>query len=66
MYTVTARLHGMIYVVFHAKRINMAVSLNGTKHMYIIMASLDMMFYKAACLDVHICLCSPKLWNACM
>jgi hypothetical protein len=29
MYTVTARLHRMIYVVFHVRRISMPMSLNG-------------------------------------
>jgi hypothetical protein len=56
----------MLYEVFHARRINMPMSLNGTEHMCIIMAGLDMMIYKATCLDVLLCLYSPKLWNACM
>jgi hypothetical protein len=43
MYTVTARLHRMIYVTFHARRINMPMSLNGIEHMYIITAGLHMM-----------------------
>jgi hypothetical protein len=52
MYTVTARLHIMIYVVFHARCINMPTSLNGTEHMYIIAAGLHMMVYVASCLGV--------------
>jgi hypothetical protein len=30
MYTVPTRLHRMIYVVFHARGINMPMNLNGT------------------------------------
>jgi hypothetical protein len=58
MYTVTARLHRMIYVVFHDRRINMPMSLNGIEHIYIITAGLHMMIYKAFCLDMLVCLYS--------
>jgi hypothetical protein len=56
----------MFYYGFHARCTSMFMSLNGTKHMYIIMAGLHMMIYKALCLDVFICLCFPKVWKACI
>jgi hypothetical protein len=56
----------MFYVIFHARYINIPISLNETEHMYIITAGLHMIIYMAYCLDVLLCLCSPKLWNACM
>jgi hypothetical protein len=40
----------MLYVVFHARRINMPMNLNGTKHKYIITADLHMIICKDACI----------------
>jgi hypothetical protein len=47
MYIVTAQLHRIVYVIFHARRNKMPMSLNGTKHMYIITAGLHMMICNA-------------------
>jgi hypothetical protein len=66
MYTFTVRLHRMIYVLFHGRRINMPMSLNGTEHMHMITAGLYLMIYKASYLDLLICLCFPKIWKACI
>jgi hypothetical protein len=66
MYTITASLHRMIYVVLHVIRIHMSMSLNGIEHMYNITAKLHMMIYKASCLDVVVCLCFLKVWKACI
>jgi len=50
---------------FHTRRTNMHMSLNGMKHMYIVMAREHMMFYKALGLIVlrygyflKVCKCS--------
>jgi hypothetical protein len=51
----------MIDVVFHIKRINMPISLNGTEHMYSITTGLHMMIYKTSYLDVLLCLYFPKV-----
>jgi hypothetical protein len=41
----------------------MPMSLNGTKHMYIVTARVHMMFYEAPCLNVLRYLCFPKVWK---
>jgi hypothetical protein len=46
MHIVIAGLHRMVYMEFNARRINMSMSLNGTKHMYIVTAIVHMMFYR--------------------
>jgi hypothetical protein len=43
MYIVTTGMHKMFCVVFHARRINMLMSLNGIEHMYIITDGSHMM-----------------------
>jgi hypothetical protein len=64
MYTITTRLHRLIYVVFHDRRINISMSLNGTKHVYILTARLHIMICVMLCLNVHVCLYVPKVWKA--
>jgi hypothetical protein len=56
----------MIYEVFMTKRINMPMSLLGTKHMYNVTTRLHMMFYVMLCLDVHVYLYSTKVLETCM
>jgi hypothetical protein len=63
MYTVTVKLHRMIYMEFHARSINMPMNFNGTEHMYIVTARVHMMFYKTLCLIVLRYLYVPKGWK---
>jgi hypothetical protein len=35
MHIIIAGMHIMVYMKFHASRINMPISLNGTEHMFI-------------------------------
>jgi len=66
MYTVTASLHRMFYVVLQARQINIPMSLNGTEHIYMITHRLHIMLYVMLCLDVHVCLYFLKVWKACI
>jgi hypothetical protein len=63
VYTVTARLHRIIYVVFHARRINRPISLDGIDHMYIITARLHMMIYVMLCLMYTYACISWMFWK---
>jgi hypothetical protein len=44
MYTVTARLHIMFYTEFHARHIDMPMSLNGTEHMHMVTNRVHMIY----------------------
>jgi hypothetical protein len=47
----------MIYMKFHTRCTNMPMSFNGTEHMHIVMAKVDVIFYMALnlmCLDTGI------------
>jgi hypothetical protein len=50
-------------VNFHDRRINMPMSLDWTEHMYIVTASLHMIFYKEPCLIVLRYLYFLKVWK---
>jgi len=47
-------------VDFHARCINMHMSLNEIEHMYTVPTGLHIMIYVVFCLDVLICLCFPE------
>lgn len=44
MYTFTVRLHSMFYMEFHARHIDIPMSLNGIEHMYMNTARVHMIY----------------------
>jgi hypothetical protein len=52
LYIATAGLFVMFYMEFHARRIDMPMSLNGTGHMYMVMARVHITLHKVLYLIV--------------